>query len=169
MSLQGTRALFRRTMKYIRLFAFLMQSTTWLFHLRSLDMVTPRILAQSMTGRALLSTTSGEKLWGFSLKSIINSLHLSALSCISWDWDQVSTAVTTTLKKGSPWAPIIHQLIRNFFSLWKCAWFSIFIFVFLFVCLSIFVLLFFFLWRKLPSVARSDHYHFNTLISKMIY
>ena len=39
MSLRGTRALFKRTMKYRRLFAFLMQSTMWVFHFKSLDIV----------------------------------------------------------------------------------------------------------------------------------
>ena len=94
MSLRRTRALFKRTMKYRRLFAFLMQSTMWLFHFKSLDIITPSIFAQSVTGSSFPSTSRGEKLWEIFLKSITISLHLSAFSCIRWDRDQSSTAVT---------------------------------------------------------------------------
>ena len=102
MSLRGTRALFKRTMKYRRLFAFLMQSTMWLFHFKSLDIITPSIFAQSVTGSSFPSTSRGEKLWEIFLKSITISLQLSAFSCIRWDRDQPSTAVTaccTSLKE----------------------------------------------------------------------
>ena len=81
-------------MKYRRLFAFLMQSTMWLFHFKSLDIVTPSIFAQSVTGSSFLSTSRGEKLWEIFLKAITISLHLSAFSCIRLDRDQSSTAVT---------------------------------------------------------------------------
>ena len=47
MSSAGTRALFRRTKKYNRLFALFITSLTWLFHLRLHKIVTPRILADS--------------------------------------------------------------------------------------------------------------------------
>ena len=92
MSLRGTRALFKGTMKYWHLFAFSMQSTTCLFHFKSMDIVTH--FTQSVTGSSFQSTSRGEKLWEIFLKSITISLHLSAFSCIRWERDQSSTAVT---------------------------------------------------------------------------
>lgn len=51
MSVRGTRALFKRTIKYRRLFAFFMPAVcNVIVHFKSLDIVTPNIFARSVTG-----------------------------------------------------------------------------------------------------------------------
>ena len=49
--------------KYSLLLAFLIACSTWSFHLRSLEMVTPRIFAFSTTDRSLPLITTGSKLF----------------------------------------------------------------------------------------------------------
>ena len=94
MSSAGTRALFRRTKKYNRLFALFITSLTWLFHLRLHEIVTPRILADSTVSNTLPSTKRGVK-WCFCLlQSMTITLHLSALSCTFCALDQFSTTLT---------------------------------------------------------------------------
>ena len=111
MSVDGTPALWSNTRKYNRLLAFLMASLTWLFQMRSQEIVRPKILALSTTESFDWLTSRRSKVYLFLLKSIRSSLHLSALSCIEFFLDQSSTRLTAfwVLSWGKIWEEVVSS------------------------------------------------------------
>lgn len=86
-----------------------MQSSMWLFHFKSLDIVAPSIFAQTWTGSSFPSI----------LKRGTLSLHLSAFTCTRWDRHQSSTVVTACCTSPrKPWCIVwdcrfVHILLRE--------------------------------------------------------